>query len=385
MSPASQNTTEAANSESGDKSGSSQTVTIGIIGGGQLGRLLCLNADERFTTVVLSPSKKDPAAQVCDTHIEADFDDLEAVAQLANICDVITYEFENVSTETLAQSNIGSTPLRPNIEALTISQDRYNEKTFLQNLGIETAAFAQVDSVEELQTKAAELSTQPGPVLVKTRRFGYDGKGQYIYDPTDPGNPTSDPTDPGSPTGDTTDFTPSIIEALITFDAEISVIGARSTSGKITCYEPARNYHSDGILRRSTVPCGFSDVVISEAKKITTRILEALDYVGVIGVEFFVANNRLIVNEFAPRVHNSGHWTEAVCDINQFAQHMYAVAGFEIDTPKMHNSCEMFNLIGDEIEQAETLANEADTLVTLYHKSEVRPGRKMGHYTRILT
>lgn len=374
MLPASQNTTEAASDPC-----PSRTVTVGIIGGGQLGRLLCLNADERFKTVVLSPSPQDPAAQVCDVHIQADFDNTKAVSSLAQMCDVITYEFENVSTEALAPKIVGPVPVRPNTRALTISQDRLSEKTFLRDLGIATAPFAQVNTAQELADKARQISAGHTNVLVKTRRFGYDGKGQYLYNPN-----TAAASEKSGPGATSEEFVPSIIEGLVDFEAEISVIAARSIDGQITCFEPARNYHSDGILRRSVVPCGFSSQIIEEAKTIATQIVEALDYVGVIGVEFFVADGELLVNEFAPRVHNSGHWTEAACDINQFEQHMYAVAGFDLRPPKLQYSCEMFNLIGNEIEQAQELEKTPDTVVTLYAKNEVRSGRKMGHYTRLI-
>lgn len=355
-----------------------EPVRIGIIGGGQLGRLLALNAGTRYETHVLCPDAYGPAAQVCDQHIEAEFDDREALEELAQRCDVITYEFENVSAQTL-RSLTSSTPVRPNIDALVISQDRFEEKTFLQKLGVPTAAFAPIDTLEELELKAVELG---GEVLIKTRRFGYDGKGQLRYSTTEPSSAERTAgllelfADNGADA--------LIVEALVDFDVEISVIGARSLSGEIVCYEPALNEHKDGILRRSKVPCGLEKHVIDQAKSVTAKILEALDYVGVIGVEFFVDGDDLLVNEFAPRVHNSGHWTEAACDLNQFEMHLDAVSGAELRQPKLLFDCEMFNLIGDEISRAEKLSSDPKNHVTTYAKKEVREGRKMGHYTRRL-
>ncbi len=344
--------------------------TIGIVGGGQLGRMLAMAAARLgFEVAILDPDPFAPAAQVSNRHLVAAFDDQSALADLASIADVITYEFENVSVEHLRQ--LGDTlPLRPTPEALLVSQDRLVEKHFIRDLGVETASFIDVDSQPTLVAAVAKLG---GSAIVKTRRFGYDGKGQLRI--SGPVPPTAF-AELGS--------VPAIAEGFVDFDCEISVIGARSADGECAFYDPARNTHVDGILAESIVPALVSDATVAAALDRTRRLLEGLNYVGVIGVEFFVVGDgNVIVNEFAPRVHNSGHWTEAACACSQFEQHIRAVAGLPLGATTRHSDAEMRNLIGDPTQSVAEMLADGDWMVHLYGKAEARPGRKMGHATRL--
>lgn len=345
--------------------------TIGIIGGGQLGRMLAMAAARLgYRTVILDPADYPPAAQLTNTTIKAAYDDPSALAELARLCDVITYEFENVPTPGLA-TIADRVPVWPPIRALETAQDRLVEKEFLTGLGLDTAPFAAAGSQNELGVAVAAVG---GRAVIKTRRFGYDGKGQMVVTGTVP-------PDAYEALGGV----PLLVEGLIDFLAEVSVIGVRAASGEIRLYDPAVNEHSNGILARSTVACGVSGDATDAVAEATEAILAGLDYVGVIGVEFFLASDgRVLVNEFAPRVHNSGHWTEAACLVSQFEQHVRAIVGLPLGSTDRHRSVEMVNLIGEcDAETAELLA-DGGWLVHLYGKAEARPGRKMGHATRLL-
>ncbi|MEM9105451.1 MAG: 5-(carboxyamino)imidazole ribonucleotide synthase [Pseudomonadota bacterium] len=347
--------------------------TVGIVGGGQLGRMLAVAAARLgLQTIVLEPGEKCPAAQVSSSQITAAYDDPDALDTLAVLSDVITYEFENVPVEaarTLAEKK----PVYPPPQALEVSQDRLTEKTFLHDCGIQTAEFTSVDSQEELEKALAAFN---GKGVLKTRRLGYDGKGQVLFD--DPGQSSAHIyTELGS--------VPLILESLVPFVAEISVIGARAADGKITCFDPAQNHHREGILRRSIVPADVPERAKDESRAATRKILEKLDYVGVVGVEFFVlADGTIMANELAPRVHNSGHWTQAACAVSQFEQHIRAICGLPLADATRHSDCEMENLIGDEVERLTELLQQPDTVVEIYGKHDVRPGRKMGHFTRLI-
>lgn len=353
-------------------SGLAAGSTIGIIGGGQLGRMLAACAARLgYKTIILEPGENCPAAQLANSHIQAAYDDADALARLADLCDVVTYEFENVPVDAL--SHLGTTPVYPPANALAISQDRLDEKQFLNDCGIATAPFGAVDGdnivsvYESMQSKA----------VLKTRRFGYDGKGQAVLV-----NAGADEVRAALKELNPSDC---ILEGFIDFTREISIIAARSPAGEIACYEPAENVHSEGILRTSTVPANISDGLRESAEKIATTILTNLEYVGVIGVEFFVTgNDELLVNEFAPRVHNSGHWTEAACVISQFEQHIRAVCGLALGDPSRHSDCVMENLIGDDMDRVPQILGESNNLLHLYGKEETRAGRKMGHVTRLL-
>ncbi len=347
--------------------------TIGIIGGGQLGRMLAMAAARLgYRTVILEPQESCPAAQVANEHIVAAYDDPNAIEQLAELCDVITYEFENVpvdSAETLSEIK----PVFPPPAALKVSQDRVSEKRFLNNAGIQTAQWLSVENDGDLE---AALLAFGGKGILKTRRFGYDGKGQVKFSGKKGENAKAGFAAIGS--------VPSILEALVDFTREISVIAARDEAGTIKVYDIAENVHKDGILATSSVPVSVSSTIAGLAADSARKLLEGLKYVGVVGMEFFVlANGTVLANEFAPRVHNSGHWTEAACAVSQFEQHIRAIAGLSLGDTRRHSDCVMENLIGDDIAKVPEILKETGAVVHLYGKGEARPGRKMGHVTRI--
>lgn len=345
---------------------------IGIIGGGQLGRMLAMAAARLgFRTIILEPEEECPAEQVASSHITAAYDDTEALETLAALCSIVTYEFENVPIEA-ARALAQKKPVFPPPRALEVAQDRLIEKTFLQDCGIATAQFVAVDSQQQLEQA---LNDFVGRGVLKTRRLGYDGKGQKHF---------SGPQD--SPAGAFAQLghVPLILESFVPFVREISIIAARTADGSVVSYDPAENVHRDGILRRSTVPSAASPEAIEAARIAATEVTNQLDYVGVVGIEFFeMDDGSLLANELAPRVHNTGHWTEAACVTSQFEQHIRAIAGLPLGTTDRHFDCVMENLIGDEVDAVQSLLGEPATVVHLYGKKEVRPGRKMGHVTRI--
>ncbi|WP_416356460.1 5-(carboxyamino)imidazole ribonucleotide synthase [Aureimonas phyllosphaerae] len=345
--------------------------TIGIIGGGQLGRMLASSAARLgFRTLVLDPDADCPAAQVANDLIRGAYDDAAALRQLADRSDVVTYEFENVPVAPLRALG-GPKPIHPPIEGLEVAQDRVVEKAFLNGIGIATAPWRAVDDPQELDHALLDLR---GDCILKTRRLGYDGKGQATIAE---GGPHDD-------VFESLGSVPAILEKKVPFEREISVISARGQDGSFVAFDPAENVHRMGILSRSTVPAEVPQEIAERAVETARAIMDKLGYVGVIGVEFFVgADGTLLVNEIAPRVHNSGHWTEAACTISQFEQHIRAVAGHTLGAANRHSDCVMENLIGHDVERAEALLAEPDTLVTLYGKREARPGRKMGHVTRL--
>ena len=338
--------------------------TIGILGGGQLGRMLALAAAPLGLRVhIFEPGADCPAAQVADACTTAPYEDEDALRAFAQTCDVVTYEFENVPTAALDLIE-SLVPIRPNRRALAVSQDRIAEKEFLQGIGLNVAPFAAVDDAASQEQAVATLGT---PSILKTRRFGYDGKGQArITDATLP-EVTA----------------PSVLEGFVDFTAEISVIGARGLDGATVCFDPGQNVHLDGILHTTTVPAPLPRNLQTDAVLIAGRILNALDYVGVMGVELFVTPQGLIVNEIAPRVHNSGHWTQDACLTDQFAQHIRAVAGWPLGDGQRHSDAVMLNLIGTDADDWAQFAAEPASALHLYGKSECRPGRKMGHVNRI--
>ncbi|WP_274627294.1 5-(carboxyamino)imidazole ribonucleotide synthase [Arvimicrobium flavum] len=347
--------------------------TIGIIGGGQLGRMLAMAAARLgYRTLILEPQSDCPAAQVADGQIVAAYDDAAALAELAARCAVVTYEFENVPVAA-AHMLAERVPVLPPPRALEVSQDRLVEKTFLNGAGAHTAPFRAVGSEPEL---LAALDAFGGEGVLKTRRLGYDGKGQHVFRK----DASSDQAAVFAAMGGV----PLILEGFVAFEHEISIIAARGADGALAAYDPAQNVHRNGILHTSTLPAAITPETADAAKRSAFAILEALDYVGVIGVEFFVLpDTSLLVNEIAPRVHNSGHWTEAACLISQFEQHIRAVAGLPLEGGRRHSNCVMENLIGDDVLRAEALLAEPNVLLHLYGKSEARPGRKMGHFTRL--
>ncbi len=346
--------------------------TIGIIGGGQLGRMLAMAAARlNFRTIVLEPQADCPAAQVCNRQIVAAYDDEKALAELAGICDVVTYEFENVPV-VAAQTLAASVPVYPPAQALNASQDRLTEKRFLNDCGIPTADFRAVDDQTGLEAALADFG---GKGVLKTRRMGYDGKGQRVF------KGGEDLTGAFDALGGV----PLILESFVPFEREVSIIAARFQDGTVTCYDPAENVHLGGILHTSTVPAQLDDTAQAVAVESAEKLLAALDYVGVVGIEFFVLpDGSLVANEMAPRVHNTGHWTEAACVVSQFEQHIRAVAGLPAGATHRHSDCVMTNLIGDDMNDVPEWLSKNDCLVHLYGKTEARAGRKMGHVTQLV-
>jgi 5-(carboxyamino)imidazole ribonucleotide synthase len=347
--------------------------TIGIIGGGQLGRMLAMAAARlNFRTIILEPQADCPAAQVANRQIVAAYDDAAALAELASACDVVTYEFENVPVSA-AERLARDVAVYPPPKALEMAQDRLTEKQFLNDCGVPTARFHAVDSQADLDAALADFG---GRGVLKTRRLGYDGKGQRVY------RSAADSAEGGYAA---LGSVPLILESFVAFEREISIIAARNAEGTIKSYDPAENVHRDGILHTSTLPARLSPHTAEAAATAAAVILTALGYVGVIGIEFFVlSDGSLIANEMAPRVHNSGHWTEAACVVSQFEQHIRAVAGLPLGNPVRHADCIMQNLIGDDILSVPDWLARDNTLVHLYGKTEARPGRKMGHVTTLV-
>lgn len=343
---------------------------IGILGGGQLGRMLSVAAARLgFVSHIYEPGANPPAGQVADRVTTAGYDDSEALAQFAASVDVITYEFENIPTEALDILE-AHRPIRPGREALRVSQDRLTEKSFLRDLGLMTAPFADVTDLASLEAAIGDIGT---PAILKTRRFGYDGKGQARL---------KSPEDAAAALADMAGA-PAILEGFVDFSHEISVIAARGLDGQVACFDPGENVHRDGILHTTTVPARLSAAQRTDAVLLAARILNALDYVGVMGVELFVTPAGLIVNEIAPRVHNSGHWTQNGCAVDQFEQHIRAVAGWPLGDGQRHADVVMENLIGADMDRVPELAGERDLALHLYGKAEVKLGRKMGHVNRI--
>ena len=345
--------------------------TIGILGGGQLGRMLSVAAARLgYRTHIFEPAANPPAADVAHAVTTAPYEDAAALTAFARSVDVITYEFENVPTSALDLLE-SLRPIRPNRRALATSQDRILEKDFLASLGLTTAPYAAVTSATDLDTALARIGA---PAILKTTRLGYDGKGQARIRAA-----TDAPEALAAMRG-----APSVLEGFVDFAFEASVIAARGLSGEVAAYDPGENVHKDGILHTTTVPARLTPAQRTDAVLLAARILNALDYVGVMGVELFVTPAALVVNEIAPRVHNSGHWTQNGCAVDQFEQHIRAVAGWPLGDGSRHADVEMLNLIGDDIAQVPALARQKDTAIHLYGKAEARPGRKMGHVNRIL-
>jgi 5-(carboxyamino)imidazole ribonucleotide synthase len=343
--------------------------TVGIIGGGQLGRMLALAAARLgLKAAIYNEENHTPAFQVTPLQIAAPYDDRNMLTGFAEICDVITFEFENLPSGAIAHlANLK--PVRPGQRALESTQDRFTEKTFVRALGLMTAPFAAVSSAAEAAKAFGQIG---GPAILKTRRMGYDGKGQAKV-------ASAEETAAALARFQNA---PSILEGFVDFAFEASVVAARGADGSFAAYDPPENIHENHILRRSIVPGRLTRAQSDEAKAIAHAIAEALDYVGVLAVELFVGKDgALIVNEIAPRVHNSGHWTIEACACSQFEQHIRAVAGWPLGDPTRHADAVMENIIGAEAHAWESLARSG--ALHLYGKREARLGRKMGHLTRL--
>ncbi len=345
-------------------------ATVGVVGGGQLGRMFTLQARTMgYHVVVLDPDPQSPAGAVADRHIRAPYDDEPALAELSASCAAVTTEFENVPAATL-QRLARSSLVRPPVEAVAITQDRAAEKSFLQRHGFATAPFRAVENKEEL---LAALASIPLPALLKTSRLGYDGKGQATVERQE---------DAGS-AFERFGGVPCILEARLDLECELSVIVARGADGDVATFPVAQNRHRDGILETSVVPAGVSDAMAQQARELATRVAHAMAYVGVLGVELFVAGGRLLVNEMAPRPHNSGHYTMDACSADQFEQQLRTLCGLPLARPWLLSPVAMVNLLGDLWAGGEPRWDEAlkrsGVRLHLYGKSEARPGRKMGH------
>jgi len=345
-------------------------AAIGILGGGQLGRMLSVAASRLgLRTHIYDPGANPPAGHVAEKVTTAPWDDAEALIAFAQSVDVITYEFENIPTATLDLLE-SLRPVRPNRRALAISQDRLTEKDFLTGLGLRTAPYRDVPDSAALSAALAEFGA---PAILKTRRLGYDGKGQARI--MDAAQTEAALAEMGG--------AEAIYEGFVTFSHEVSVIAARGITGEVACFDPGENVHEAGILRTTTVPARLTQAQRMDAVLLAGKILNALDYVGVMGVELFVTAQGLIVNEIAPRVHNSGHWTQAGCAVDQFEQHIRAVAGWPLGNGQRYADVVMENLIGDDVTRVPDLSRQPDTQIHLYGKGAPRPGRKMGHVNRI--
>jgi 5-(carboxyamino)imidazole ribonucleotide synthase len=348
--------------------------TIGIVGGGQLGRMLAMAAARLgLKCQVFSPDPDSPAFDVVLNATCAEYADVEALELFANDVDVITYEFENVPAA-CAMILAARRPVLPDRKILETTQDRLAEKDFVRRLGIGTAEYADVSAAAALRAAIATIGL---PAVLKTRRFGYDGKGQAIIRQGD------DPDRIWEELGTKS----AILEAFIPFEREISVIAARSADGRVECFDVTENEHSDHILKTSRAPATISDALAAQARDIAGKIANALDYVGVLTVELFVVQGdggpKILVNEIAPRVHNSGHWTLDGASISQFEQHIRAIAGWPLGKPLRHGPVTMTNLIGDDINDYERWLTVPGATVHLYGKGAPRPGRKMGHVTEV--
>jgi len=345
-------------------------VTIGILGGGQLGYMLALAGyplDLHFR--FLDPSPQAPVGRIAP-RVTAEYTDFEALDKFAHGLALVTYEFENVPVEA-ARHLAQKLPVYPPPLALETAQDRLSEKSLFQKLGIPTTEFVAINSAAEMDAAIGKLGL---PCVLKTRRLGYDGKGQWLLRSGEDVEALHK------------DFpaTPLILEKFVRFQRELSILAVRGRSGKTAFYPLVENHHRGGILRLSLAPAPrLSDALQREAESAARRILEALDYVGVLAVELFECGGHLLTNEIAPRVHNSGHWTMDACVVSQFEQHVRAVAGWPLGDPGRHSDVVMTNLLGDEAENWRNLAREPHAGLHLYGKAECRPGRKMGHINRL--
>jgi 5-(carboxyamino)imidazole ribonucleotide synthase len=350
-------------------------ATIGILGGGQLGRMLALAAARLgLRCHAFAPDADSCAFDVMHHSTCAAYDDHAALARFADAVDIITYEFENIPAETAAFL-AARRPVLPDPAVLAKTQDRLVEKNFIKDLEIATAPFASVESAAEL---AKAVSAVGLPAVLKTRRLGYDGKGQKMIGPKD---------DAAAAWAELHKV-PCILEGFVPFEREISVVAARARDGQVECFDISENEHRDHILKTSRVPAAIPDDVSAEARRITEKIAHAFDYVGVLAVEMFVVGQgsgpAVLVNEIAPRVHNSGHWSIDGCSVSQFEQHIRAIAGWTLGKPVRHGKAEMTNLIGPEVNDYAQWLGQPGVSLHLYGKTDPHPGRKMGHVTRVI-
>lgn len=349
---------------------------IGILGGGQLAKMLVQAAAELGFRTAIYSDDWGPALDVAASHLIGPYENLARLDEFARAVDVVTYEFENVPV-IAAEHLTRRVPVRPGPHALRVAQDRSIEKPFLADLGIPVAPFVVIGEASDLTAASETMADWQGPAILKTVRLGYDGKGQAGV--ATPGDLAAAFAALGR--------VPAVLERRIDFAFEVSVLAVRALDGSLACYDAPRNTHEGGILRRSVVPAGLPASVEAQACEIAGRIATALDYVGVLGVEMFYlgtgASPPLLVNEIAPRVHNSGHWTMDACAVSQFQSHIRAIAGWPLGGTARHSDAEMRNLIGHDADDWPALAADRGACLHLYGKREARPGRKMGHVTRL--
>ncbi len=346
-------------------------ATIGIIGGGQLGRMTAQAATRLgYRVHILTPEPDSPAAQVATSATIAAYDDIDALKSFADAIDVATFEFENIPAAS-AEFLAALVPLRPSAHCLAVAQDRVQEKSFLQSLGMPTTPFAAVNSVEEL---ISALATIGRPAVLKTATQGYDGKGQVLIDADMDAAQAFAQMGAGR----------GILEAFVDFESEISVILARQDADHVAAFEPVENRHRNHILDTTIAPAMITPELAQQAVAIAEAIANGIDLVGLLAVELFVTRDEnLLVNEIAPRPHNSGHWTVDACVTSQFEQFVRAICGLGFGNPSRHSNAVMHNLIGDDIENIQELVADPDIKIHLYGKAETRPGRKMGHATKL--
>jgi len=343
-------------------------ATIGIVGGGQLGRMLALAAASMgYKTHIYTPEKDSPASHVATQTTVGAYGDTNALRDFAQRVDIVTFEFENVPSETLTML-AGLVPVRPKPEVLYTTRHRIREKEFIRAQGIATAPFAVVRSKEELVNAAQTIGT---PAILKTAELGYDGKGQAAI------KTASDAPGAWASLGETE----CVYEGFVEFSAEASVIVARGIDGKTACFPLVQNIHKNHILHRTLAPAPFAGKLETQAFAIAEKLATALDVVGLLAVEMFVTEKGLLVNELAPRPHNSGHWTIEGCATSQFEQHIRAICGWALGEPALLHNAEMLNLLGDDWKEWERYAATSGAHIHLYGKGESRAGRKMGHVT----
>lgn len=346
-------------------------ATIGVLGGGQLGRMLALAAARLgYRVHIFCPERDSPAARVAAAATVADYGDTAALDRFAAAVDVVTLEFENVPPAALERL-AAAVPARPGPRALAAAQDRVAEKELMAALGVATAAWAPVESLESLARARARLG---GDAVLKTRRLGYDGKGQARIGPG---------TDLAA-AWRAIAGADAILEARVDFSREISVVLARGLDGRSAAWDAVENHHVDGILHTTIAPAPIAAAVAREARGVAVRIAEALDLTGLLAVEMFVTrDDRILVNEIAPRPHNSGHWTMDACLTGQFEQAARAVCGLPLGAPDRFADAEMRNLLGNRIAEWPKWLADPEARLHIYGKTDVRPGRKMGHVTRL--
>ena len=352
-------------------------ATIGILGGGQLGRMTAQAAARLgFTTHVFSTEADSPGAQVTPYVTVAALDDAEALAHFASSVDVVTYETENIPLATL-DAILPKAPIRPGLEVLRVAQDRLREKDYLRSIDVATAQYREVTGPEALGRAIRDLGHR---AVLKTVRMGYDGKGQVMI------TPDINPVQAWSAIAGAADSDGlAILESFVDYRCEISVLVVRGTNGSLANYPAVENQHANHILDTTIAPARIAPEIAMRAEAIARHIAEKLDVVGVLAVEMFVTqDDEILVNELAPRPHNSGHWTLDACYTSQFEQLVRAIAGLPLGSTERHSDAVMKNLIGNDIERWREAIAEPMTKLHLYGKLEARPGRKMGHVTRLL-